>query len=86
MPITHTKSNPIKGVLMKLNSEKFRRAVRGAGQGKVAKFLGCTQATMSLKMQKPYMLRVHEFYAICDFLNEDPDRYEIEGNYIKGDN
>ena len=68
---------------MKLDSEKLREAIRGKGQGKVAKYLGCTEATMSYKMQKPYMLRTHEFLSICDFLKEDPDRYFIEGQYIK---
>ena len=70
---------------MKLDIEKFREAVRGKGQGNVAKFLGIRKATMSYKMQKPEKLRIHEFLSICDFLDEEPDRYYMKGQYIKTD-
>ena len=60
---------------MTFNSEKLKKDVLGAGQAKVGKHLGCTAATMSLKMQKPDMLRLREFLIICDYLNELPQRY-----------
>ena len=67
---------------MKVDSEKLREAVRGKGQGKVAERLGVTKATMSHKMKRPEMLRVHELCSICTFLKEDLGRFFIENEDV----
>ena len=63
---------------MRLDTERFRRACRGVRQKDLAPVIGINPSNMTNYLKNLNRIRLEHFLNICEYLDEDPNRFIVK--------
>ena len=65
---------------LNFDTQRFRRACRGVKLTELAPVIGIKHPNnLSTKLKKTEKISVEDFLKICEYLDEDPNRFIISG-------
>ena len=61
----------------KFNTDRFLKMCRTVTQAEIGLALGIGQKAVSQKLKKPKNIKIHEFLAICELIEEQPESFFV---------